>query len=325
MHTATRNVLIILALLFTLGLLLISQRHSILVRLLTVEGPIELAPPTQEGPNVRWHDDYFTVEALAEGVFAIGEPRYYQQNFSYLIMGEDRAVLFDAGPGHRDIRPVADSLTDLPITFIPSHFHYDHTGNTVTFEDVAVVDLPYLRARERGGKLQLSTEEHLGEIEGFATPTLEVDDWLALGSEIDLGGRTLTVLYTPGHTEESISLLESPSGFLFSGDFIYPGPLFAFLQNSGMGDYLQGAENVLSAVTPQTRIFAAHRVEAPGAPELGARDVRDLEATLHAIRNGETEATGLYPWVYVVNDRIELHAEPSWLQNWERRHPELSP
>ena len=266
-----------------------------------------------------------TVEALAVGVFAIGEPRYYQQNFSYLILGSERAILFDAGPGHRDIRPVATSLTDLPITFIPSHFHYDHIGNTITFENVAVVDLPYLRERAPEGRLQLSPEEHFGEVEGFATPTLEVDEWLAPGSKIDLGGRALTVLYTPGHTEDSISLFDPASGFLFSGDFIYPGPLFAFLPNSGMGDYLQGTEKILNVASARTRIFAAHRVEAPGAPELEPRDVMDLQSALHAIRNGELEGAGFYPRVYPVNERMELHAEPPWLQNWERQHPEFGP
>ena len=84
MPTSIKRLLIALALLGTLSLVLISQRHTLLVQALTVAGPVELLPPTEEGPNVRWHDDYFTVEALAEGVFAIGEPRYYQQNFSYL-------------------------------------------------------------------------------------------------------------------------------------------------------------------------------------------------------------------------------------------------
>ena len=301
----------------------IAQRHFILMQALSLVDPPELAAPADEGADVRWHDDYFTVETLAEGVFAIGEPRYYQQNYSYLIAGDQRAVLFDAGPGYRDIRPVAASLTDLPITFIPSHFHYDHIGNTVTFENVAVVDLPYLRERAPAGRLRLSSDEHLGEVEGFAAPVLEVDNWLAPGADIDLGGRTLTVLYTPGHTEDSISLLDSPSGFLFSGDFIYPGPLFAFLPNSGMGDYLQGAENLLGVASLETRIFGAHRMEAPGAPELASRDVADLQAALWAIRKGELDAEGFYPRVYPVNERLELYAEPAWLQEWEPRHPDI--
>ena len=308
-----------------LSIVVIHQRHALMVRAIMMEGAPGLSPKVDEGLGVRWHEDYFTVEKLTEGIFAIGEPRYFQQNYSYLIMGNRRAVLFDAGPGHRDIRPVARSLTDLPITFVPSHFHYDHVGNAVTFEHVAVVDLPYLRARAPEGRLPLTSEEHLGAAEGFEAPVLEVDEWLVPGSRIDLGGRQLEVLYTPGHTEDSISLLDREAGLLFSGDFIYEGPLYAFLPNSGMGDYVQGAQTLLEALSTGTRIFGAHRIEPPGAPELALSDVKDLDSALSAIRAGELKSTGFYPAVYPVNARMELLAEPWWLQNWEPRHPALGP
>jgi len=300
-----------------------AERHTLLVHGIALAGAPELGAPTEEGPGVRWADDYFTVQTLDERTFAIGEPRYYQQVYSYLIEGTERAILFDAGPGHRDIRAIAESITDLPITFIPSHFHFDHVGNRITFDRVAVLDLPYLRERATDGRLQLTFEEHLGVAEGIEAPTLDVDEWLAPGSLVSLGGRDLRVLYTPGHTEDSISLLDLASNDLFSGDFVYPGPLFAFLPNSGMGDYQQGVEIVLENVPATARIFGAHRMEPPGAPLQSIKDVRDLQVALEAIADGELEGAGLYPVIYPVNDRMEIYAEPSWLQEWTPRHPEV--
>ncbi|MEM7020298.1 MAG: MBL fold metallo-hydrolase [Pseudomonadota bacterium] len=314
----TLFVILVITLVITIAVIL--QRHTILAYVIASEGAPELSAPTEEGPATSWFDDYFTVQALDDRTFAIGEPRYYQQNFSYLIIGSERAVLFDAGPGLRDIRPVVKSLTDKPITFIPSHFHYDHVGNEITFEHVAVIDLPYLRARAPDNQLQLTFDEHVGVAEGYEAPILKVDEWLAHDSTLSLGDRTLQVLYTPGHTEDSISLLEPESGLLFSGDFIYPGPLFAFLANSHMGDYVYGAENMLSKTPANAKIFGAHRDKPPGAPTLSISDVEDLLTALKAVREGKLQGIGVYPVTYPVNNRIQLLVEPAWLQNWESRH-----
>jgi hypothetical protein len=193
----------------SLGLVLaIGQRHHIMLAALSSDARPALLDPADEGPGVRWHDDYFTVQAFDANTFAIGEPRYPQQNFNYLIVGEERAVLFDAGPGMRDIRPLAAALTDRPITFVPSHFHYDHVGNDVTFERVAVVDLPHLRARAPDDRLQLTADEHLGAAEGLEAPTLAVSEWLEPDRSSRSAGGILRVLYTPGHTVDSISLFD---------------------------------------------------------------------------------------------------------------------
>ncbi len=314
--SAIGRILLIGAILFALASTIVWQRHFILFDLM---GSGEPPPPLEksaEDDSSRWHDDYFLIEEIDANTFAIGEPLYYQQNFSYLIAGTERAVLFDAGPGYRDIRTVAESLTDLPITFIPSHFHYDHVGNEITFEHVAVVDLPRLRKRAPDNKLALTWHEHLGSGEGVDAPTLKVNEWLSVGGEIDLGERNLRVLYTPGHTDDSISLLDTESGAVFVGDFIYPGPLYAFLPNSSMREYLDGAHNLLREISSTAPLFTAHRDKAPGIPLLSTSDVEDLQRTLMSIKSGTAKGAGLYPHVYKVNERIELLAEPPWLQDW---------
>ena len=171
-----------------------------------VEGPPPLSEPSSEPESVTWFDDYFTIEFVDAQTIAIGEPRYWQQNYSYLILGSNRAILFDSGPGLRNIKPVVESLTDLPVTVASSHLHYDHVGNHNQFDRVALVDLPHLRERAQSGVFRPSSREHLGFMEGFDPPALAVSEWWAPESQVDLGSRALSVIHAPG-------MRPSPSSF----------------------------------------------------------------------------------------------------------------
>jgi hydroxyacylglutathione hydrolase len=306
------------ALLLALVLLsaFVGRRELLVFAFVFGQGDPGLSAAVDQGASAEWVDDYYTVEQINERTFAIGEPRYYQQNFNYLLVGSERAILFDAGPGVRDIRPIAESLTDLPITFVPSHFHYDHVGADFEFERVALADLPGFRDRVRDGRFELRTLEHLGFAEGYARRSFEVTEWIKPGDLISLGDRTLQVVLTPGHTPDSISLVDLASGYVFSGDFIYPGPLYAFLPNSRMGDYAAGAETLLGAIEEDVRVFGAHRVDPAGLPELAFDDIKDLRDSLAAIRQGYLAGDSGYPETFEVNGRVEILAEPLWLQRW---------
>lgn len=299
------------------------QRHRIIFALSSSGEPPPLADSRDAYPAEYWVDDYYVVVMLDERSFAIGEPRNPQQNYNYLLLGQERAVLFDAGTGHYNIRAVAESLTTLPITFIPSHFHYDHVGNSVIFDRVALVDLPHVRERVKENRLQLRWREHLGSTEGIDAPELVVNEWLKPGSTIELGGRGLRVLYTPGHTDDSISLLDTASSTLFSGDFLYPGSLFAFMPNSNLGDYLRAAEAILANLDQDTTFYGAHGGPDGGLPKLALSDVSDLREQLLGIQRGSAEGSGSYPVAYLINSKLELLAEPGWLQKWDPRYPEL--
>ena len=219
---------------------------------------------------------------------------------------------------------MVESLTDLPITFIPSHLHYDHIGNEVIFEKTALVDLPHLRKRATDNKLPLTRFEHLGEVEGYSLPELKISEWLTPNETIDLGNRRLLVLYTPGHTNDSISLFDQKAGYLFSGDFLYPGQLFGFLPNSNMGDYLQGSQTIKAISENMLRVFGAHRDDSLGIPELSLETVTQLQDALNAIQSGTLKSIGIYPVTYKVNDRVELLSEPKWFQDWDPIYPELN-
>jgi hypothetical protein len=80
--------------------------------------------------------DWFEVYRIADGVFAIYEPGQFEEVISFLITGEDRALLFDTGLGIGDMKRVVEQLTDLPIVVLNSHTHYDHIGGNYQFDTI---------------------------------------------------------------------------------------------------------------------------------------------------------------------------------------------
>ena len=311
------RIALLLAALVALGGLAFRERRALMVRAfaLTWEDP-GLSEPGDEGPGVEWFDDYYTVQRIDGETFAISEPRFAQQNLNYLILGSTRALLFDTGPGVRDIRPVVASLTGLPVVAVPSHLHYDHVGGHTLYDQVAVVDLPQLRERAREGVLVPTADEHLGFIEGFDPPALNVAEWWPPDGEVELGDRRLQVILTPGHTPESISLFDRKRGQLFAGDAFYEGALFAMLPGSSLGDYLRTSETLLERMDEGVAIYGAHRAGPPGVPVLGRTDVEALRRTLLAIRAGSARGEG-YPRVFPVNHRLTLQTDWAWAARWD--------
>jgi hydroxyacylglutathione hydrolase len=262
-----------------------------------------------------WFGDYFIVETLDAATFAIGEPRYYQANYSYLIVGTRRAVLFDAGTGNRDIVPVVRSLTRVPVTVIPSNLHFDHVGALGRFDHTALVDLPSLRKRADDGTLTLGRYEFLGFADGLPARSFAVDEWWFPGTDIDLGGRRLRVLHTPGHSPSSVSVYDAERRWLFAGDLIYPGKLYAFLPGASRSAYLETTRRLLALLDPATRIYTAHVADNPiiiGAPVLEVADLHALEATLLAIDNGTAVSAGSYPRVFPVRGSITFATGFAW-------------
>jgi glyoxylase-like metal-dependent hydrolase (beta-lactamase superfamily II) len=65
-----------------------------------------------------------------------------------------------------------------------------------------------------------------------APPTSLVHD----GDKIDLGGRKLTLLHTPGHSPGLLSVFEAETRTLFSTDAVYDGKMFFNLRGSNASD-----------------------------------------------------------------------------------------
>ena len=314
--------LVLVALLLAVG---VWQRHRILVPLATSGERILPAETAHLPTNAQpvGEEAYFYVVQLDDSTFAIAEPYSWPKNVNYLIAGSSRALLLDAGVGFYDIRPIVRQLTDLPVTFIPSHLHYDHTGQG-GYDRIALVDLPHLRERATGDLFTPSWGEHLGVAEGVEPTAWKIDEWVRPGSEMELGNRKLTLLYTPGHTDNSISLLDRANDIMFTGDFMSAGSISAYYPGASMGDYLQSAQKIIreTASNPDIALRGAHAGEDGQLPVKSRADIETLRDQLVRIKNGELGSTGSYPRIYAISEEVVMQAEPRWLQDWSPTYPD---
>lgn len=205
--------------------------------------------------RVAQSQEWFEVYDVAPGVFAIYEPGQFEEVISYLIVGDDRAVLFDTGLGIGDMKRLVQELTEVPILVINSHSHYDHIGGNHQFDQILGTDTPYTRQRSQGlSKETVSEFVGPGWIwkdlpAGFDKNRYEIRPFSLTGiltdqQTVDLGNRRLTVLITPGHAPDSVCLLDRDNGLLFTGDTFYPAPLYTHLTGSDFDRYQQTAQRL---------------------------------------------------------------------------------
>jgi glyoxylase-like metal-dependent hydrolase (beta-lactamase superfamily II) len=239
-------------------------------------------------------DTWFEVYKVALDVFAIYEPHQVEETISYLILGHARALLFDTGMGIGDLKALTTKLTTLPVIVLNSHTHNDHVGDNWQFDTVYGMDTEFTRQNAKGSKADAQAEIAPGEVCGalpagfdrpaYATRPWHVTKWLHDGDSIDLGGRTIEVIATPGHTPDSICLFDRANRSLFSGDTYYPGPIWLYRPET---DLIAYGKSVLRLVTlqPQVRlVLGAHNV--PVAPPLV---LGELAAAFEKVQAGQVQ------------------------------------
>jgi len=216
-------------------------------------------------------EPWFEIYRIRPGVFAIYEPKQFEEVISYLILGEKRALLFDTGLGVGKISAVVARLTPLPATVVNSHTHFDHVGGNGEFKNVWNRDLLYTRKNMRGqpnaySRDALAPARLCGPLPaGTDAKSYSVRPWKSTHSSrdherIDLGGRVVEVIFTPGHTPDSVTLLDRSNGLLFTGDTFYPGPIYLFVPETDFAAYTRSVAR-LAALEPQIKLLLpAHNV-----------------------------------------------------------------
>ena len=210
-------------------------------------------------------DNWFTIDEIDANTYIISEYRHWEETHCYLLNGNMRSLLIDTGLGISNIYEEVLKLTDKPITAAATHIHWDHIGGHKYFPDF------YAHADELewlNGQFPLSIEtiremvaDRCDLPEGFCMDEYEFFQGMptkvmADHDIIDIGGREIEVLHTPGHSPGHLCFWETSRGYLFTGDLVYKDTLFAYYPSTDPDAYLDSLEKV--AALPVKKVFPAH-------------------------------------------------------------------
>ena len=237
-------------------------------------------------------DPWFEVYKVAPGVFAIYEPHQAEEVISYLIVGHKQAVLFDTGMGIANIKQITSRLTSRPIVVLNSHTHDDHVGGNWQFTFVYGMDTEFTRANAKGSRedaqAEITPDQLCGDLpkgfntKAYATKPWKISHFVHDGFKINLGGRTLEIVATPGHTPDAISLLDRENGLLFTGDTYYPAPIWLYRPETDLDAYVASVKR-LAALAPQLKlVLGAHNIPV-ASPDVLVK----LVAAFEAVRAGK--------------------------------------
>jgi glyoxylase-like metal-dependent hydrolase (beta-lactamase superfamily II) len=215
-------------------------------------------------------DPWFEVYKVAPQTFAIYEPHQSEEVISYLIVGQKQAVLFDTGMGIGDIKKIVSRLTSRPVVVLNSHTHDDHVGGNWEFNYVFGMDTAFTRENAKGSTADAQAEIAAGEIcgdlpKGFNPKTYRTKPWhvsffIHDGFRIKLGGRTVEVIATPGHTPDAIALIDRENKLLFTGDTYYPAPIWLYRPETDLVAYEKSIAR-LAALAPEVNtVLGAHNI-----------------------------------------------------------------
>lgn len=211
--------------------------------------------------QIRTSHPWFEVYKLPHEVFAIYEPGQFQEVISYLVLSDKYAVLIDTGYGMGDIKGLVEELTNLPIIVVITHTHIDHIAQNYQFERVAVYDHPFARKNSIIGRNHESVKDALAngmvwkplpstfDPNSWNIPPFKVSRWLQDGDKINLGERTLEIIHVPGHSPDSICLLDRNARYLWTGDTFYNAPIYLYSDTTDIDDFISSYEKMFD-LTP---------------------------------------------------------------------------
>lgn len=182
-------------------------------------------------------------ERIAKHVIQFSDCMGYRAN---LVLGTQKAALIDTMCGVGNLRAEVESVTNLPVTVLLTHSHFDHIGGAFLYEK-AWLSLPEQNhVNSEIPHLEMVYQKILND--GIADPSDTLAPLsgktisfmtLSEGTVFDLGGVTLRAVALPGHTNASMGFISAEDSLLFTGDAATPIMCLFFENSLPIDGYLE--------------------------------------------------------------------------------------
>ncbi|WP_295796832.1 MBL fold metallo-hydrolase [Mucilaginibacter sp.] len=222
--------------------------------------------------EIKTSRPWFKVYNVGHNTYAIDEPYNWEETIGYLILGKDKALLFDTGMGLDSISFVVKELTKLPVTVLNSHTHPDHIGGNSEFGHVLAMNTNYTRNNSARGYQHQEVKWEVrpasfclsrlprADTAHYSIKPFKVSKFISDGYMIDLGSRKLQVIATPGHTPDAICLYDKQAGDFWCGDSFYEGPILLSGDSTDLKAYKKSINIMSHFAAMSKRVLPAHNL-----------------------------------------------------------------
>lgn len=189
---------------------------------------------------------------LFAGLYALEDGRVRQ----FLVLGGERALLFDAGFADSGVLETVRSLTDQPIDVVMTHGDRDHSGGLADFGS----------CRMNAGDWPL--------VKNGSIALVPLDE----GEIVACGDYRFRVIAIPGHSAGSLAFYDEVKGILLAGDSVQSGgPIFMFGGHRDLDAYIASLEKLERLIPADVTVLPCHSA-CPIDAGFIARDLADARA-----------------------------------------------
>lgn len=180
---------------------------------------------------------------VTNGVFSLDGEDFDVDNNIWLVGDHDEVLVIDAA---HEADPIVDAVAGRRVVAVLcTHGHNDHINVAAEVAD------------RTGAPIWLHPDDTM--LWEVVNPDRPVDGALADGQEVAVGGTTLRVLHTPGHSPGGCCLHDAAGQVLFSGDTLFNGgPGATGRSYSSKATILHSIAKRLLTLPPDTLVHTGH-------------------------------------------------------------------